>query len=73
MRAFLRRPAAPAPGGFLALAAAIGTGRFAWTPTLPCMAEEPGLDRSQGGRVEGAADAKGPHSQSVRHAPRSNV
>ena len=110
MRAFLRHPAAPALGGFLALAAAIGTGRFAWTPILPCMVEEPGLDRSRAGLVASAnflgyfvgalaaaarvskavagmrgarcggagasrapSTRKAPYSQSVRHAPRSNV
>ena len=54
MRAFLRHPAAPALGGFLALAAAIGIGRFAYTPILPYMVEELGLDRSRAGLVASA-------------------
>lgn len=54
MRAFLRHPAAPALGGFLALAAAIGIGRFAWTPILPYMVEELGLDRSRAGFIASA-------------------
>ena len=54
MRAFLRHPAAPALGGFCALAAAIDIGRFAWTPILPYMVEEPGLDKSRAGLVASA-------------------
>ncbi|WP_209001500.1 YbfB/YjiJ family MFS transporter [Stappia indica] len=53
------RPAAPSPvllafGGFCALAAAMGIGRFALTPVLPFMSEAIPLSASQAGLIASA-------------------
>ena len=49
-----RSPLAVAFGGLVALAAGIGIGRFVYTPILPFMAEELGLDPAEGGLVASA-------------------
>jgi predicted MFS family arabinose efflux permease len=41
-------------GGFAAVAAAIGIGRFIYTPILPSMVEELGLSRGNAGLIAGA-------------------
>jgi MFS family permease len=41
-------------GGILALAAAMGIGRFAYTPRLPAMQQAAGLDPTQAGLLAGA-------------------
>jgi predicted MFS family arabinose efflux permease len=49
-----RRPAATALGGLVALAIAMGIGRFAFTPILPMMLEDAGLSVAQGGWLASA-------------------
>lgn len=44
----------PAIGGMLALASALGIGRFVYTPILPAMAEAVGLSRTQAGLIASA-------------------
>src|SRR5919112_1413008 len=44
----------PLLGGILALAAAMGIGRFAYTPLLPAMQEAAGLDPTQAGLLAAA-------------------
>ncbi len=41
-------------GGMLALPAAMGIGRFAYTPILPAMVESLGLSKSQAGLIAAA-------------------
>ena len=47
-------PLRPLLGGILALAAAMGIGRFAYTPILPAMQEAEGLDTTQAGLLAAA-------------------
>ena len=47
-------PLRPLLGGILALAAAMGIGRFAYTPILPAMQEAEGLDAAQAGLLAAA-------------------
>src|SRR5215212_8787035 len=44
----------PLLGGIVALAAAMGIGRFAYTPLLPAMREAAGLDSTQAGLLAAA-------------------
>jgi len=48
------RPQAIAIGGLIAMAAALGIGRFIYTPVLPSMIEDIGLSRGQAGLIAGA-------------------
>jgi predicted MFS family arabinose efflux permease len=48
------RPRALAIGGLIAMAAAVGIGRFIYTPILPQMIEELGLSKGQAGLIAGA-------------------
>jgi predicted MFS family arabinose efflux permease len=48
------RPRALAIGGLVAMAAALGIGRFIYTPILPPMIEELGLGKGQAGLIAGA-------------------
>src|ERR1041385_5995547 len=54
MRRETPAPAAIAFGGLVALAVAVGIGRFAFTPILPMMLEDAGLSVAQGGWLASA-------------------
>src|SRR5690349_18529952 len=54
MRRETPAPAAVAFGGLVALAVAVGIGRFAFTPILPMMLEDAGLSVADGGWLASA-------------------